>query len=67
MFDTISLAKAPARFDQRLRAQLNAGAQPETLAAQHGVPLITIHFIAEALAQAGLLAPATVGRIEHAQ
>lgn len=67
MFDAITLAKPPTRFHQRVRAQLNAGAQPVTLAQQHGVPVVTVRFIAEALAQAGMLAQSTVARLEAAE
>lgn len=63
MFDPVTLAKPPTRFPDVVRNQLRAGAQVKTVARQHGVPVITILFIAEAFAQAGELGDTVSARI----
>ena len=63
MFDPITLARPLSRFPNVVRDQLRAGAKVETVAKQHGVPTITILFIAEAFAQAGVLAEHVADRI----
>ncbi|MGA0615906.1 hypothetical protein [Paracoccus sp. KR1-242] len=64
MFDTISLAKPTRSFHETVRAQLCAGAKVKTIARQHGVPVVTIRFIAAALSVMGALPDPVQARIE---